>query len=408
MYFSGPFLVKKTHVRERVASKTMDADLIVVGAGLVGAALALALGPGGLKVTVVEAAPPPPAPEGWDSRMYALSPGSRDLLASIGAWDLLDADRIEPVTAMAVHGDRAGAHIDFDALDSGVPALAYIVEGGAVSRALWQRLQEAAHVSLRTGARPASLAIDARAATLTLRDGAAVRAPLVVGADGAESWVRESAGIAVRTHPYGQRAVVANFHAARDHGGVARQWFRADGVLALLPLPGQRVSMVWSTDETSAEALMGLDSPALAARVAEAAAGATGDLEVITPAVAFALQARVASRLVQPRLALVGDAAHNLHPLAGQGVNLGFRDVRVLAATLAARGPEGDVGVAPLLRRYERARREDIATMFATTDGLQRLFASRVPGAAMLRNTGLNLAGRLPWLKSLLAQQALA
>lgn len=408
MYFSGPFLVKKTHVRERVAREAMDSDLIVVGAGLVGAALALALGRSGLAVTVVEVAPPPPAPAGWDPRIYAVSPGSRDLLQSIGAWDLLDPARIEPVTGMSVHGDRAGAHIDFDALDSGVPALAYIVEGGAVARALWRRLAESDYVTLHTAAKPQSLVIDADAAAVTLQDGVVLRAPLVVGADGAASWVREAAGISARSQPYAQRAVVANFQAAMDHGGIARQWFRSDGVLALLPLPGNRVSMVWSADELLADALLDMDPSALASYVADAALGVLGALEVVTPAVAFPLQARIASRLVQPRLALVGDAAHNLHPLAGQGVNLGFRDARVLAATLAARGPERDVGVFPLLRRYERARREDIAAMFAATDGLQRLFSSRVPGVAALRNTGLSLAGRLPGLKSLLAQHALA
>jgi len=408
MYFSDPSLVKKTHVREQVANNPVDSDLIVVGAGLVGAALALALGRSGLTVTVVEAAPPPARPAGWDSRVYALSPGSRELLQSFGAWDLLDPARIEPVIGMNVHGDRAGAHIDFDALDSGVPALAYIVEGGAVARALWARLEQSDHVTLRKGARPASLVIDTHSATLALQDGAHVRAPLVVGADGAESWVRQAAGISVRAHPYPQRAVVANLRAARPHHGIARQWFRSDGVLALLPLPGQQVSMVWSADESLAEDLLEMDPVALATRVEEASEGASGALEVITPAVGFALQARVAARLVQPRLALVGDAAHNLHPLAGQGVNLGFRDVRVLAATLTARGPERDVGVLPLLRRYERARREDIAAMFAATDGLQRLFSSHAPGAAVFRNTGLSLAGRLPWLKSLLVQHALA
>jgi len=408
MYFSDPSLVKKTHVREQVATKSVDSDLIVVGAGLVGAALALALGRSGLAVTVVEAAPPPVRPAGWDSRVYALSPGSRELLQSLGAWDLLDPARIEPVTGMHVNGDRAGARIDFDALDSGVPALAYIVEGGAVARALWARLEQSDHVTVRTGARPASLLIEADAAALTLRDGATVRAPLVVGADGADSWVRQAAGISARAHPYPQRAVVANFRTGRRHDGIARQWFRSDGVLALLPLPGQQVSMVWSADESLAEELLEMDPVALATRVEVAAERALGELEVITPAVGFPLQARVAARLVQPRLALVGDAAHNLHPLAGQGVNLGFRDVRVLAATLTARGPERDVGVIPLLRRYERARREDIAAMFAATDGLQRLFSSHAPGAALFRNTGLSFAGRLPWLKSLLVQHALA
>lgn len=383
-------------------------DAIVVGAGLVGAAAALALGDAGLEVAVVEAAAPPPAPSGWDSRIYAISPGSRELLHSIGAWQRLDAGRIEPVLGMEVHGDRPGARIDFDALASGVPALAYIAEGGALTRALWGQLEAADHVQLRVGARPQALTIDAGAATLQLGDGSVLRASLVVGADGAESWVRQAAGVDAPTRGYEQRAVVANFRTSLGHGGTARQWFRPDGVLALLPLPDGQVSMVWSAEDAHAETLMTMDALTLAQAVGEASFGAVGDLEVITPAAAFPLRLRVASSFVRPRLALVGDAAHNLHPLAGQGVNLGFRDVRALAATLSARGPEHDVGVLPLLRRYERSRREDVAAMVAATDGLQRLFASRLPGIAALRNAGLTLADRLPGLKSLLAQQAAA
>jgi ubiquinone biosynthesis UbiH/UbiF/VisC/COQ6 family hydroxylase len=381
-------------------------DAIVVGAGLVGAAAALAFGDAGLEVAVVEAAAPPPARPGWDSRIYAISPGSRKLLHSIGAWQQLDAERIEPVLGMEVHGDRTAARIDFDALACGVPALAYIAEGGALARALWRQLEAEGHVKLRVGSRPHALTIDASAATLQLADGSELRASLVVGADGAESWVREAAGIDAPTRGYEQRAVVANFRTSLGHGGIARQWFRPDGVLALLPLPEGRVSMVWSTGEAHADTLLAMAAPTLAQAVGEASSGSVGELEVITPAAAFPLRLRVASSFVRPRLALVGDAAHNLHPLAGQGVNLGFRDVRALAATLAARGPERDVGVLPLLRRYERSRREDVAAMVAATDGLQRLFSSRLPGIAALRNAGLHLADRLPGLKSLLAQQA--
>lgn len=383
-------------------------DAIVVGAGLVGAAAALALGSAGLEVTVVEAAPPPPVPAGWDSRIYAISPGSRALLQSLGVWDQLDAARIEPVLGMEVHGDRPGARIAFDALASGAPELAHIVEGGALARALWRQLEASDPVELRVGSRPQALSIDAAVATLQLDDGSVLRAPLIIGADGAESWVRQAAGIDARTRGYAQRAVVANFRTSSGHRGVARQWFRSDGVLALLPLPADQVSMVWSADESQADALLQSDAATLARTVTAASAEAVGELEVVTPAAAFPLQLRLASSFVRPRLALVGDAAHNLHPLAGQGVNLGFRDVRALAATLSARGPERDVGVLPLLRRYERSRREDVAAMVAATDGLQRLFSSRLPGVAALRNAGLNLADRLPGLKSLLAQHAAA
>lgn len=406
IYVSAPLLVKKTPAVEQLAIGIMDA--IVVGAGLVGAAAALALGNAGLQVTVVEAAPPSPAPAGWDSRIYAISPGSRELLQSFGVWQQLDAARIEPVLGMEVHGDRPGARIEFDALASGVPALAYIVEGGALARALWAGLADAEPIELRVGSRPQSLVIDATSATLQLGDGTVLKAPLIIGADGADSWVRRAGGISTRSRGYAQRAVVANFSTTRGHGGVARQWFRADGVLALLPLPDLQVSMVWSTDESHADALLAMDATTLAQAVGVASAESVGALEVVTPAAAFPLQLRVAGSFVRPRLALVGDAAHNLHPLAGQGVNLGFRDVRVLAQTLSARGPERDVGVLPLLRRYERSRREDVAAMVAATDGLQRLFSSRLPGVAALRNAGLSLAGRLPGLKSLLAQHAAA
>lgn len=386
----------------------MKTDVVIVGGGPVGAAFALSAANAGLRVFLVTAdRPVPPRPE-WDTRIYAVSPGSRDYLASIGVWASLDAARIEPVLAMAVHGDRADAALEFDALDRGVPALAHIVESGALTWGIWTELERAADVTVLSPARPASLRLDAHGARLVLADGTAIGASLIVGADGADSWVRAAAGIPVREYPYAQRAVVANFRCSRAHGGVARQWFRPDGILALLPLPGAHVSMVWSARDEVAGELAVAAPETLAARVAEAANGELGELALLNTPAQFPLKARVAKRFVAPRLALIGDAAHNLHPLAGQGVNLGFRDARVLAEVFLARGPERDVGALPLLRRYERARREDVETTLAVTDGLYRLFSSTLPGVGWLRNSGLKLTGRVPLLKGMLAQHALA
>jgi len=205
---------------------------------------------------------------------------------------------------------------------------------------------------------------------------------------------------------YHQTAVVAKFAITRPHHGTAYQWFRHDGVLALLPLPGERVSMVWSTREEDAARLLELASEELVAQVAAASHGAVGDLRLITPAAAFPLRLQRVRQLVLPRLALVGDAAHNVHPLAGQGVNLGFRDARQLAQVLMERGSQTDCGDYRLLRRYERARREDIAAMQFATDSLQRLFNNEITWLAGLRNRGLRLMNRQPQLKNLLVQHA--
>jgi ubiquinone biosynthesis UbiH/UbiF/VisC/COQ6 family hydroxylase len=240
-----------------------------------------------------------------------------------------------------------------------------------------------------------------------LETGEHVTTRLVVAADGADSWLREQAGIRHVQRDYEQIAVVANFTAARAHRGTAFQWFRNDGVLALLPLPGDRVSMVWSIQRDRAEGLLRLEAQQLCAEVENACTSVLGSLSLITPAVGFPLRLIRVERLVAERLALVGDAAHNLHPLAGQGVNLGFQDARELAGVLEARGPESDPGSVALLRRYERARREDILAMTAVTHGLQRLFNNSSVPLAWLRNRGLELVDRLAPVKSILVRHAL-
>jgi 2-octaprenylphenol hydroxylase len=381
-------------------------DVIIVGAGLVGLALARALRGAGLRLALVDRVARPAAlpaePEGWDQRVYAISPGSEAFLAAQGAWP--GPTRVARVAGMQVSGD-AGGHIAFDAQEARTTHLASIVEGRVLLDALWQGLAEQG-VALLMAAQCSDLQFDA-AARLALDDGRVLRAKLVVAADGAHSWVRTQAGIPAAVSPYAQTAVVANFACQRAHRGVAFQWFRRDGVLALLPLPGNRCSLVWSAEEGLAAELLALAPQALAERVREASAGVLGELELITPAAGFALQLVKVRELVRHRLALVGDAAHNLHPLAGQGVNVGFQDARVLADVLRERGSCPDVGEHRLLRRYERSRREDILAMTLATDGLKKLFAADSQALSWLRNRGLTLVHGVAPLKRRLIAHAL-
>jgi len=382
----------------------MNVDLAVVGAGPAGLALARAVG--GLEVALVGEAPAAPA-EGFDARVYAITPGNAAFLARLGAWRRLAEERITPVRAMRVFGDDGRSLLEFDAYRAGVSELAWIAEDSALQAALHASLADEARVHRFVPERLEQLEVDGEAARLRLGGGRVLVARLVAGADGAGSPVRAQAGIDARREPYGQRAVVATLACERAHRGTAHQWFRRGEVLALLPLPGARVSMVWSVGEGEADRLLGLEPEALGRAVGEASGRVLGELRLEGRPRAYPLQRVSAARMVGARVALVGDAAHVIHPLAGQGANLGLQDARVLAETLAAREPGRDPGDARLLRRYARARAGDVWAMDATVHGLFRLFASPARPAALLRNAGLNLTGHLPVLKNLLIRQAM-
>jgi len=385
-------------------------DVAVIGGGLVGLSFVRALADSGLKLALVEPraprhAPLPDAP--WDSRVYAVSPGSAAFLERCGAWQRLPPERVTRVEAMRVYGDGAGAGLEFDAYDAGLRELAFIVEGDQLQQALWSGIGEQ---EARTCCPVNWTALGSAGdrAVLQLDNGAEITARLVVGADGSESRVRAEAGIAATPADYGQLGVVANFSCEKPHHGVAFQWFMREGVLALLPLPGNRVSMVWSIAQARGRELLALAAQALAAEVESASRGVVGALRLVTPAAAFPLKLQRVTQFVKPRLALVGDAAHNVHPLAGQGMNLGLRDARVLAETLMARGAWRDCGDYALLRRYERARKEDVLAMQLMTDGLQKLFMNDAVWVSRARNLGLKLADRLPLFKSFLVRHAIA
>ena len=389
--------------------ETLRFDAAVVGAGVAGLATALGLAQQGLKVALVGPRPrvhqPSPAAP-YDARIYALAPGSAALLERLGVWGRVDADRVCPVERMRVFGD-AGDELTFDAYAATVERLATIVEESELARVLDAACDYQPAIARVEAAFQALDVQSPGTAELQLADGRRVSAALLVGADGANSAVRAAAGISADVKAYRQTALVANFECERPHLNTAWQWFTDEGIVALLPMPGNRVSLVWSAPEALARELQALDAAAFAVRVTARARHVLGSLTPLGGAHAFPLRLLTVRRLIGPSLALVGDAAHVVHPLAGQGLNLGLQDVDALLKVVGEREPFRSCGDPVVLRRYERSRAESIGLMRFATDGLARLFAVDDPLVRGARNAGMAVVDRLGPLKSRLIRQAL-
>ncbi len=405
----------------------MKRDIIIVGAGLAGLSLALALSAQRRSVLLLDAKPAPvitAAASGYDQRIYAISPAGAAWLREVRVWPALDVARITPVYDMRIHGDEEtppfngdgllkgggllkGDGLHLSAYRAGVSELCTIVEEREMLRALRAAVGYAPGVEVLRPVAAASLCCAAAAATVTLADGRAFEAKLIIAADGARSWVREQAGIAIDSIAYRQTAVVANFHTEKPHFNCASQWFRDEAsgasVLAWLPLPGNQISIVWSAPDALAAELMALTPPDIAERVARAGFNTLGALTLTSQPATFPLRNQRARALIAPRVALVGDAAHVVHPLAGQGLNLGFGDCTELFRALDG---ASDPGAYLTLRRFERARKAAILEIHGITHGLQRLFAAPSPLVRTMRNAGLNFTGRFPVLPQLLARHA--
>lgn len=383
----------------------MDFDIAIIGGGLVGASLASALKNSGLRLALIEGQPLPGLDSGWDSRIYAFTPGNADFLKECGAWQRLDASRVQQVEEMRVFGDT-GSRLNFSAYEIGAPELAFIMESRLLQHALWEDLHDQSNLTLLQPAQCAEMSLQEDTAHLKLKDGREIRAKLIVGADGRDSWARNQTLMPEVPTPYHQHGVVANFSIGKAHRGIAYQWFTPDGILALLPLPGKRISIVWSVSPERSAELLALTHEEFSARVSEASNHTLGELQVITAPAAFSLRVLNLAHITKPRLALVGDAAHNVHPLSGQGVNLGLRDVRELVKVLLQRG-ELDCGDLRLLRRYEQARQSDIMSMQLATDSLKNLFVNDNPLLRALRNIGLTATNKIVPLKKMLIRHAL-
>jgi ubiquinone biosynthesis UbiH/UbiF/VisC/COQ6 family hydroxylase len=396
-------------------------DVCIVGDGAVGKAAALGFSKQGLRVTLLSSAAARPEtsavllPE-WDVRVFALNHVAHDLLDGLKVWGALDAARVAPVTGMrvmdAAGGDRhvnADAEIAFDAYGAYINELAWIVEDSNLNFALSTAMRFASHMQVVSG-QARDLQVGADEACITLENGDQLIASLVVGADGAQSWVRAQCDIGLDYRSYGQQGVVTNFECEKPHLGVAHQWFvEAQGIIALLPLPGNRVSLVWSAPDALAQTLMNESLEALAARLLPYCETVLGKLTPVQPHTvkAFPLRLMRPHSMVAPRVALIGDAAHVVHPLAGHGMNLGFGDVTSLLAIIAEREAHRDCGDERLLSRYRRSRKEEVTLMQVATDGLSRLFASDLTAVRQVRSLGLNFLNRLPVLKRKLITHAM-
>lgn len=389
----------------------LQSDICIIGSGAVGKAAALGFAQAGLSVTLLGSAQQDPAVEtGWDVRVYALNHVAHDLLSDLKVWGAMDDARIAGVDGMQIMGDaRHPGKLAFDAYAARVNSLAWIVEDRNLNRALDAALQFAANVR-RVAANAVALNIAEERAGIRLDNGDSLHAGLVVGADGGQSWVRSQCDIGFDYRSYGQRAIVTNFTCEKPHRGIAYQWFAGEeGIVALLPLAGERVSLVWSAPDLLADALLKQTYEQLAAHVMRHSGDLLGDLQILQPATvkAFPLSLLRPHEIVAPRVALIGDAAHVIHPLAGHGMNLGFADVASLVRIVGEREAHRDCGDARVLSRYSRARKEDILLMQLATDGLERLFSADMGPLQTLRNAGLNLVNHLPVLKRRLISHAL-
>lgn len=385
-------------------------DVIVVGGGLVGMACALSLSQQGISVALIESKPslkeqPFQQAKVWDSRIYAITPANAEWLEKLGVWPRVDTERVCAINKMRVFGDVDASELQFDADDANIGQLGFIVESQQLEIALLAALNDS-EARLLTGVQPTAATCSDYQACIQLND-QDICAELLVAADGAQSWLRNQVGISVRQHDYQQMGVVANFETELAHQQTAYQWFSELGVLAWLPLPGNRISMVWSAEELFAKELASMDADTLCEMVSTQGGDVLGELRLLTPPCAFPLKEQTAEMLVKANVALVGDAAHTIHPLAGQGVNLGFRDVQCLVEALSRKRKQQSFGDLMLLRRYERARKTDMMAMQFVTRGLSELFSLDYPAVKKLRNWGLNFTNRQAIAKKYLTRQAI-
>ncbi|AGG32712.1 Ubiquinone biosynthesis hydroxylase, UbiH/UbiF/VisC/COQ6 family [beta proteobacterium CB] len=402
-------------------SQIRAVDVAVVGGGITGKACALGLAQLGLQT--IQIAPDlgqavaPPQGNQWGQRIYAFSSSTQKLLAHLQVWDAIDHSRLQPVRDMRIFGDRGEKQdqLHLSAFEAGTPQLAWIGESNVIEHTLDQasRFQNKLE---RISDAVENIQVDADGASLQLTNGSTLRAQLVIAADGANSPIRSELGISAKEETYSQSAVVVNWICGQAHLETAYQWFLPGGdIVAMLPLPNQQVSMVWSTSPENAAELLQLDQVEWSEKFSLIANGAIaaqlGELTLNSTPAAFPLKRMRASRFIgpdeNPKVVLIGDAAHVMHPLAGQGLNLGLRDVATLLNILSKRESFRLPNDKVLLRRYERQRQGDTSALLWVTDKLKKLFSASSGTEKQLRNWGLGMVNRSHFIKRRLIERAL-
>ena len=381
-------------------------DVLIAGGGMVGGSLACALGGCGLKVGVIEPQVAAATAQGTGLRVSAITLASQTVFENVGAWDGMRAQQVASVEAMRIWEDNS--ILNFDSAAIGEPRLSWILENSVIVAALAARMRQFANIEVLSPARVATAQFGEERVSVRLEDGRSLQAQLLVGADGADSRVRRAAGIDWMRHDLGQSAIVAVVQTEQPHARTAWQHFLVTGPLAFLPLTNpQQVSIVWSADTARAAELMKLDAVAFNAELQAAFGYHLGNVQLASERAAIPLALGFARDYTSHRVALIGDAAHTVHPLAGQGVNLGILDAATLAEILlAATGQKRDLGTQALLRRYARARKGADISMQAVTGGFRYLFGSRFPGLRALRDAGLRATEQLPPLKDYFMRRA--
>jgi 2-octaprenylphenol hydroxylase len=389
-----------------MSTRTPRYDVAIVGGGMVGAVLAVALSRADFSVALVEAKRPPrfDSHKDYDLRLSAIAPGPRRVLENLGLWQAVERRRCCAFTGMEVWDAGSSAELFLEHTAVGLPELGHIVENQLVVDCAWQALTD---VDVYCPAKLESLAVEADAARLRLDDDSGISAALVVGAEGANSPVRAAVGIQTTGWGYGQRCTVGAVTPERHHRHIAWQRFTETGPVAFLPLSDGRCSLAWHADDALAAELAELDHDAFCERLTEASAGVLGRIERMDSRAAFPLQLLHAREYCRPRVALAGDAAHVLHPMAGQGVNLGLLDVAELVGALeAGRAAERDAGDITYLRRYQRARMAENLMMMGATDALKRVYGSHNPLLRSLRQQAIGAASSLAPVRQIMIHHA--
>jgi len=382
-------------------------DVLVVGGGMVGLTFANALKDSGLRVVVIERAEAKPFESlGMDCRVSAIVLGNQRILEGLGAWQYLQDDA-QPMRSMKIWDDQHAGGIRFDAEEIGNDALGYLMENSRLQAALKRSLLHSDTVQYLCPARIEAIEWLSDAVHITLDDGQRLSAPLIVGADGGRSWLREQADIGVYARDYEQQGIVANVRPLIAHHGTAFQRFTPSGPLAMLPMKDGLCSIVWSQFNEEAEQLMALDDVGFLEALNMTFGPVLGRIEAVGKRAAFPLKAQLAMHVVRPRLALIGDAAHSIHPLAGLGVNLGLRDAMVLAQEIVDAKKYGeDWGELSVLNRYMKLRMPDILTVMGSMESFHRLFTSELPSLPWLRGMGMKAMGNAGVLKYLLMKNS--